>query len=1104
MSVTLPELRVEVHKLGHEFIAVARDSNGREICTNQFQHNPTGLTHLGPLWLLERGTIGPDVAQRLGSIPGRASKGQVALYGRRLYEYLFGNGKALRKFIQATPAYQQARLTLSIHADAASLWRLPWEYLHDGENFLCLEGQMRFSRIIEGLEAITLPALPLPLRLLIVMPSPDDEEPLDVERELSVIMAAINDPACGNHVQMDVLGDVTLPALADALKQKPYHALHYIGHGKYGSNQRGYLCFQDAAGQTDPVAAMQLKFLAESPISLRLVVLSACQSAQIGVLDAFDNVAAGLLQLGIPAILTIPTSLQDESAIAMSRALYAALVTGQSPVEGACQARQALAEVDESHPEGRRRFDWGVPALYNRAAPQPVFDPALAEVEPEPAGETLDESSQIAPGAFIGRQQELQTLRNALRERAPALYVWGAEGVGKSTLAAKLVEQPGTPLVDTLVIRCQDYACPAAVLDDIATWWRAKGRDTQRQAASLLLDARQNPEERARKALQRLSECPYLIVFDNVDAWFAQGEVTEQYVYDVSVAGDIADETMRAILYGFASANSPSTILFTGRRRWRSLATLPQKLEIQLLPLSPHHTLLLMNTLPRLSALSTENKQAISQVIGGQPLALELLDGWLARAGTIEEFLQDPSAREHIAESWQEYFLNALLERLDPGEYEALTMLAVFGQPFCAGILAQMSEILEQHTVPLLENWRTLFLIELVRTDAEGAWYNLHPAIRAHILGRISPDARNLLHRRIADYYGAPFIDEARRQVTSRSTAGWDPERISWLARSANGVLGMWIRQTQDETHARQSLKRALAWQYHLAGCGEAEAASQIIKAASPVLSRWGQIDYARALLQHTLSSLEGVERASGLDTLAGLHVEIGDFQEALTVYQEVLHMLREMGAQEQMSFILVRIASVQQRVGNYDQAVENYQAALNVLRQRNDEQGQALCLRQLISVFRQKGDYPQALAYSQSAKILYDSLGDLAGMAAVAYEQGLIQRELGQISAAMESFHESIETARSIGDALRVAANMEEVASVMLDGLQYEAALKALYEALRIYQQHGGQRNKMVVVLESLGKVYEQKGDSGRAMQKYLQARQLTSGQDAAQTVKI
>ncbi len=1100
MALALPELRIEIHKLGSDFFTVTRDSNGREICTNQFQHNPTGLTHLGPLWLLERGTIGPDEAQRLGSIPGKASKGQVALYGRRLHEYLFGDGKLLRKFLQATPAYTQARMTLSIHADAASLWRLPWEYLHNGENFLCTEGQMRFSRIIEGLEVLAAPALPLPLRLLVVIPSPDDEEPLDVERELAVIMAAVNDPACGAHVQMDVLGDATLPALADALKQKPYHALHYIGHGKYGNNQRGYLCFQNAAGQTDPVASLQLKFVAESAATLRLIVLSACQSAQIGVLDAFDNVAAGLLQAGVPAILTVPTSLQDESAIAMSRALYATLVAGHTLVESMFQARLALVEVDESHPEGRRRFDWGVPALYTRAVVQPVFDPALPPVEPATAGETEEEEPAIAPGAFVGRQQELQTLRNALRERAPAIYVWGAEGIGKSMLAAKLVEQPGIPLTDTLVLQCHHYPYPTAVLNDIATWWKVKGGEAHRIAAGLLLDARQNPEERARRALQRLSDCPYLLVFDNIDAWFVQAEETGEYVYDVSVASDIADETMRAILYGFASANSASTVLFTGRQRWRRMETLPQKLEIQLLALSPHHRLLMMSTLPRLSRLSTENKQAVAQAIGGHPLAFELLDGWLARAGTIEDFLQNPSTRENIAESWQEQLLDELMERLDPGEHEALTLLTVFGRPFCAAILAQMSEILEQHTAPLLESWHGLFLIEPARMNAEGVWYTLHPAIRAHILSRMSSDVRSLLHQRIADYYGAPFIDEARRQVTSRNAAGWDADRIGWLARSANGILGMWIRQTQDETHARLSLERALSWQYHLAASGQVEAASQIIKAVAPVLSRWGQIDHARSLLRHTLSSLEGMERASGLDTMAGLHIETGNFQEALTVYREVLQMLRDMEAQEQEAFILIRIAGVHQRTGEYDQAITNYQSALNILRQHRDEQGQALCLRQLIGAFRQKGDHQQALAYSQSAKILYNSLGDLSGLAAVAYEQGVIQRELGQITAAMESFHESIETARSIGDALRVAVAMQEVAAVMQEGQQYDAAKKALYEALRIYQQHGGQRNKVAATLEALGKLYELQGNTAKAMQKFVQARQVLAGQEPTQ----
>ena len=229
MPQLLPELRVDIRKLGNEFFAITKDNDGRELCTNQFQHNPTGLTHLGPLWLLERGAPVPGEMSGLGGgLTGKAGKGQVALYGRRLYDYLFGNAKQLHKFLHKNEPYRQSRLTLSIHSDAASLWRLPWEYLHNGQDFVCLSGHMQLARVPDGVTELTPQTSPLPLRILIVIASPKDQQALDVERELAVILETLDDPVCVGDIQMEVLTGATLSTLRDALNRQTYHAIHYL------------------------------------------------------------------------------------------------------------------------------------------------------------------------------------------------------------------------------------------------------------------------------------------------------------------------------------------------------------------------------------------------------------------------------------------------------------------------------------------------------------------------------------------------------------------------------------------------------------------------------------------------------------------------------------------------------------------------------------------------------------------------------------------------------------------------------------------------------------------------------------------------------------
>jgi len=1103
MAYSLPELRVEVHKLGNEFFAVTKEANGREVCTHRFEHNATGLTYLGPLWLLERGMLSPGEMRKVGaSLIGRGSRGQIAQYGRRLYKYLFGNGKLLRKFILTNPAYQECQLTLAIHADAAALWRLPWEYMHDRADFVCLNGQMQIQRILQGMTPRTLPAFPLPLRALVVIASPHDQEPLDVEQELDVMMETLDDAVNTGLIQMDILSDATLPALQETLGQRAYHVLHYLGHGKYSHHQKGYLCFQDAAGNTAPVSALHLKPLLPASPSLGLVVLSACQSAQIGVLDAFDNVAAGLLQAGLPAVLAIPTSLQDESTIALVYALYSTLAQGGTVVESVHQARQALYDVDDNRALGQHCFDWGVPALYAHTSSLRLIDHTLAPLVTTPnIPDTLQKvAGEVMPPVFVGRRDELQTLRNALHSSTKALYVWGAAGIGKSTLVARLLTQLDVGVEQTMVIRCPEYPYPLSAIAAIADLWREHAGEAGHQAATLLLDARQDPTPRARRALQRLAQRRDLFIFDNFDAWFDVPENLDDYPDGSSTTRNLADATLHALLLGLSTAHTQTTLLFTGRQRWAGLEDLPstERFELQVPLLKPTHAILLMNALSRLGKESLDDKQAILRLIGGHPYALRLLDGWLAGTCGLQDFLETPEAQARVAESWPYYFLDALLERLDPGEYEALRALVVWDAPFCADTVANITDVQNIYATSLLQSWETVALISSFRQNVAARdnigehWYTLSPIVREHVLEHIAPAAAQGLHAQIARYYGAPFVEEARQQVAKRAAVTWSEDRIHWLARSTNGILGMHIRQTRDFDSARQALRRALSWEYHLLAAGDAEAAVQIVKAISPVLEHWGQSDLAKSLLYSAIGALDGVQQAESLGDLAYLNLGTGHLNEAMDVYQSVYATLAESNARPQMGHILSRMAHVHQQQGDIAAAIEKHQAALAVLQEVNDEAGALACMRELTHLYRKNKQFALALKHSAMVKTTYHQCKNLAGLVAINHEQGLILKALHKWQSAVQCFHESMATARRIGDKLQVAANLEEIADVLQHIHQSDAAVKVLQEALKIYRELGNQWPRVVAILEVLGQIYAHYGQIELAQQIYKRAKKL------------
>ena len=170
-----PEITVTIEKInedakqGTQYLVKACRANQAEICSHTFYFRDDLLVDMEPQWMLEK-AIPRHAGAAFKRGPAGAGRNaevqeQLARYGQRLYGFLFGDGQELEAFLKYNDAYrQQARLTLALHSNAAALWRLPWEYLHDGDDFLALHGRFLLSRTPYGLGRLAPQPAPLPLR----------------------------------------------------------------------------------------------------------------------------------------------------------------------------------------------------------------------------------------------------------------------------------------------------------------------------------------------------------------------------------------------------------------------------------------------------------------------------------------------------------------------------------------------------------------------------------------------------------------------------------------------------------------------------------------------------------------------------------------------------------------------------------------------------------------------------------------------------------------------------------------------------------------------------------------------------------------------------
>ena len=294
----------------------------------------------------------------------------VKNFGAALFQALF-TGEVLEIY-QGTRSEISGALRLRLVIDAPEVARIPWELLYDPDRqvFLALEGPLvRNTSLVEPARKLE----PVPvLRVLVVASFPEGTAALNQQFETQAIRQALSDLVKKGRVEIDTISHATLRKLQNALREaqsgenpRPYHVLHYIGHGQFDPRtNRALLLFEDEDGRIDEVDAASLANVLRGH-DLKLVFLNACQSAQSVSLEVTQGFAPGLMSIGIPAVIGMQVSVLDEVAAQFSRDFYEALADNR-PVDAALVDARRLQRGKR---KGRLRHnaDMGIPVCYLRS-----------------------------------------------------------------------------------------------------------------------------------------------------------------------------------------------------------------------------------------------------------------------------------------------------------------------------------------------------------------------------------------------------------------------------------------------------------------------------------------------------------------------------------------------------------------------------------------------------------------------------------------------------------------------------------------------------------------------------------------------------------------
>lgn len=325
----------------------------------------------------------------------------VQSFGQQLFDALFsGDVRSCYDFSRQQAVQREKGLRLRLRIQAPELATLPWEFLYDARQgeYPCLSGQTPIVRYLD----LPQPVVPLrvepPLRILGVIASPSDLDPLDVEHERSRFQQALAPLEAQGLVKLVWLRGQTWQELQRAMWAGPWHVFHFIGHGGFDATaDEGVIALANEQGTTHLLRASELGRLLANHASLRLALLNACEGAHSSETDLFSSTAATLARRGIPAVLAMQYAISDHAAIEFTRVFYEALAAG-IPVDAAVSEARTAISVG-----GRHTLEWGTPVLYSRApdgvlfnVPKPSYSgqiqlptsPPLPANPPSPAGST--------------------------------------------------------------------------------------------------------------------------------------------------------------------------------------------------------------------------------------------------------------------------------------------------------------------------------------------------------------------------------------------------------------------------------------------------------------------------------------------------------------------------------------------------------------------------------------------------------------------------------------------------------------------------------------------------------------------------------------------
>jgi tetratricopeptide (TPR) repeat protein len=1073
----LPIIYIELSQPGDRgsFMIRAVDATTQKVISqNTLPEHISDVQYLYTARLLEHGSSkvagAPDVKDDAWKKTDRYK--DMARYGQKLYTDLFGEKGDLRNYVRrAAHLKDEVQYVLKLYNTASELWNIPWEYLHDGERFLAVDSHAAIVRttpdIVLDRTAQQLSETPYPLRILLFISDPKGVNPLNIDYEVQTIRSALQPAIDAHQVELDIVEEGSLNNLDLNLSYESYHVLYYTGHGAM-TPQGGVLVIEDDEGAVELANLTKISEVLRKAGSLRLVVLSACQSGQIDETKAASGIATGLLQV-VPAVVAMQFSILDISARVFASTFFQLAGQGATLEVAMQRARSAMNQASPA------LADWGVPALYVHNLGMRLIDPQRP-TEPGSPAKTIQIDPLPRPPLFVGRRDE----QRKLRQRLPYLnfnmiYLWGMAGIGKSALAARILERPGRKdiLDSALVIPCKQTT-PAQILTRLADWLEGSFPE----AAKALRHPQLSPDRRVMMAAQIVQRRRMVLVFDRFDAYLTPGEDRVHW--------EIENPLLAGFFHAIATAPWSILTIFTSRYRWKLLNTLDENRcdEIHLDQLAPWEAGMLIQGLEHLKKLDPEPLGEIMNQVGGHPSTIYGLE---SQAAKERERLAASTSRvaQMLSQGWGASFMNEVVGRLVPAEREVLLRLSVLESAFWTDDVQFSAGVpTRQEAEQMIVHWEALSLAHFVYHDpeTEAVCYGMPHLVRTFMLTHCPPEQMKDLHRKASMLLERKFAVMAEERW--RAGIGPEPPQGDPFDK-ARAELRLVLQKGSHEV-ITVFVNRALSWRKHLVQVGEHEKAAKIVNDVWLVIKqRYGEPDLARKLLEETIQTTTGRTQYLAQINYANFLTDDGEFDDALTRLQDSHRRALKDNDLFNAGVALGLQFTIYSRQSKLDKAIKVAEQNRDLCKKSGDLVGEAGALLDIAICFHQKEKPAEALKMLAIAEALLRERRDKDAareLMEIIHRKGMILRQDGKFGPAIECFQTAYDMAQQLGSLSNIGRALGEMGTVLRQVGRLGDAGRFTLESISVAEQLKDNVS-LANRLHSLALIYERQGSANDAL---------------------